>query len=168
MQNARQFLDMVENSKAFMKALDQGTFQKWKLSVAEGDASKDGAFGKLFHQMAVQNLSPEQQEYLRLQAALMGTVSGLSSVVRSGRPTEATINRLAREIPNVMASANSKDAKARIANIKKELDLALKQGVPKPTVQGKGGSTPPPATSQDGKPSTEELKKLLLKHKKGE
>lgn len=135
-QNADQFLDSVLGSKAFMKSLDSGFFQKWKMGEAETDPKKEGFMGRGAHQLAVQNLSPDQQEYVRLRQVMLGTISGLSSVVRTGRPTEATINRLAQEIPDVMSSASSKDARARIENIKREIAVALKQGVPKPSLTG--------------------------------
>ena len=170
MQNANQFLDMVLDSKDFMKALDEGTFQKWKLAVAESDPSKEGMMGKLWHQIAVQNLSPQQQEYLRLRQSMLGTISGLSSVVRSGRATEATINRLIQEIPDVMSSNNAADAKARIANIKRELQLALRQGVPRPTKTGEmTPSTPqevPPSSPEDNQQMIEDLRNKLLEHVK--
>ena len=168
MQNANQFLDAVLKSKSFMKALDEGVYQRSKMAEAEKDASKDSLFGTIFHQMAVSNLKPEQQEYLRLRAAMLGTVSGLSSVVRSGRPTEATINRLANEIPTVLSSANSKDARKRIANIKRELKLALEQGVPKPTSprqEGSGGASNPGADS--GQVDKNALLQKMIEHVRG-
>ncbi len=166
MQNANQFLDAVLHSKSFMKALDEGVFQRSKMAEAEKDASKDSLFGTVFHQLAVKNLRPEQQEYLRLRAAMLGTVSGLSSVVRSGRATEATINRLANEIPTVLASANSKDARERIANIKKELQLALEQGVPRPNApkqQGNSGASNTGGLSS-GDVDVDSLRKKMLQH----
>jgi hypothetical protein len=132
MQNARMFLDKVGSSKAFMRLLDSGTWDRVQASVAEMDASKLGLIPTVVHQLAVTSGSPDQQEYVRLRQAMMGTVSGLSAVVRSGMPTEATISRLAQEIPDVMAAPNSKDAHERIRNIKAELDLAMRQGVPPP------------------------------------
>lgn len=166
MQNANQFLDAVLRSKPFMKALDEGVYQRSKMAEAEKDASKGSLFGTVFHQLAVKNLAPEQQEYLRLRAAMLGTVSGLSSVVRSGRPTEATINRLANEIPTVLASANSKDAKERIKNIKKELNLALEQGVPRPNApkqQGNSGASNTGGLSS-GDVDADSLRKKMLQH----
>jgi hypothetical protein len=132
MQNANQFLDQALNSKAFMRAIDSGFFRKFQTAESEKDASKSGLFDTAMHVLSVNHLTKDQQEYLTIRQALMGTVSGLSSVVRTGRPTEATINRLMQEIPDVMSSANSTMAKEKIAQIKKELKVALTQGVPPP------------------------------------
>lgn len=162
-QNADQFLDSVLESKAFMKALDSGFFQKWKMAEAETDPKKEGFMGRGAHQLAVQNLSPEQQEYVRLRQVMLGTISGLSSVVRTGRPTEATINRLAQEIPDIMSSASSKDAIERIKNIKREIAVALKQGVPKPSLTGKLDNKAAPEGAQPAKLSSEAVESLRKK-----
>jgi hypothetical protein len=140
MQNAKQFLDQALNSKAFMKAIDDGFWRKFQTAESEHDASKSGLWDTAAHVLSINNLTPEQQEYLTIRQALMGTVSGLSSVVRTGKATEATINRLAQEIPDVMSSSNSKMAKEKIGQIKKELEVALAQGVPAPTTKSKGNT----------------------------
>lgn len=141
MQNATQFLDQALNSDAFMRAIDQGIWRRTATAVAQKDSAKEGILGTIGHMIAQGTLNSDQKEYLNIRQALMGTVSGLSSMVRSGRPTEATINRLAQEIPDVMSSADSKQAKQKIAQIKKELAVALAQGVPAPTPKNAASSS---------------------------
>lgn len=128
LQNAEQFLDSVANSKPFMALLDSGFWKRNQAAFAEKDPSKAGVSATVLHQLAVITGGTDQQEYLRLNQAMTGTIGGLSSVVRPGRPTEATISRLKLEIPGVMESANSADAKERIKNIKREINLALQPG----------------------------------------
>ena len=171
MQVANLFLDKVLHSNAFFKAIDEGSFAKTKIGQAAKDASKDGPWGMYWHNLAQSNLSPAESEYVALAQSLTGTIGGLSGVVRPGRPTEATINRLIQELPTVLSSQNSKVARFRIANLKAELNLALTAGVPKPTPQGSSdSSTPAPKSSNSttntphGQADPARLRQLMIEH----
>ena len=143
--NAEQFLDSALNSKKFMNALNEGVASSVKTSMATADPSKEGVFGRGVQAWASKGLNPNEQEYRRLSNNMLGTIAGLSSILRSGRATEGLINRLKLELPNVMTSSNSKDAKQQILNIKKEIDLALRKSsvrrVDKDTQSGSSDTT---------------------------
>lgn len=88
-------------------------------------AMKDPQHMGIIDRIAAYNLDPKEAEFLRLYNAALGTVQGLSSITRSGRSTESAVNRLKTELPNVLQSPSSTDARARIDQLLKEANVAL-------------------------------------------
>lgn len=93
------------------------------INNSEGHAGFiDAATAKLL------NLNPKEAEFLRMYRQLTGTISGLASLTRPGRPTEAGIKRLMFELPNPNESHSATDAKERLKRLIKEIDIATKKG----------------------------------------
>lgn len=74
------------------------------------------------------NLDPKEAEFLRMYRQLTGTISGIASLTRPGRPTEAGIKRLMFELPNPNESHSAADAKERLKRLIKEIDIATQKG----------------------------------------
>jgi hypothetical protein len=118
-QTATTFLKQLQDSPS-LSALDSFVSRE-KIARAMKDPKSMG----LVDRIAAYNLNPQEAEFLRLYNAALGTVQGLASITRSGRTTEASVNRLKTELPNVLQSPNSADAKARIDQLLKEANVAL-------------------------------------------
>lgn len=74
------------------------------------------------------NLNPKEAEFLRMFRQLTGTISGLASLTRPGRPTEAGIKRLMAELPNPNESHSAKDGQERLKRLIKEITIATQKG----------------------------------------
>lgn len=74
------------------------------------------------------NLNPKEAEFLRMFRQLTGTISGLASLTRPGRPTEAGIKRLMAELPNPNESHSAADGKERLKRLIKEIEIATQKG----------------------------------------
>jgi hypothetical protein len=74
------------------------------------------------------DLNPQEAEFLRMFRQLTGTISGLASLTRPGRPTEAGIRRLMSELPNPNESHSAADAKARLKRLTREIEIATQKG----------------------------------------
>lgn len=141
MRTATSFLNQLQSSPA-LSVLDSFVSR-------EKIASAMNPHGGMISNIAAMNLTAPEAQFVREYNAAMGTVQGLSSITRAGRPTEAAVQRLKAELPNVLQSANSTDAKARIDQLLKEVNISnqttmgskgpVKAGTPKIP----GGSTPP-------------------------
>jgi len=84
--------------------------------------------------------SKEEAEFIRLYNKLVSTIAGLSPITRGGRPVEAGISRIMQEIPSVLQSRNSEDAKERLKMIQQEINTALQTKGNTPTGGGVGGA----------------------------
>jgi hypothetical protein len=107
---------------------------------------------------------------MRLYNQLVGTISGLGQLVRSGRVTEATIERLKSELPNPVTTKDSADARIRIKRLLKEIDVALQKGTfegPRATgaAPRAGIPTPPSGAAAAGAPASD-LDAEIMKHVK--
>ena len=127
LREATTFLNQALNDPN-LSVLDQGFFKQLPMIAQSQDPSKEGFFPKLMDKIASTKQTPEQAEFMRTYRQLVGTISGLSQLVRSGRATEATINRLVAELPNPYNTQNSEDAKERIMRLQKELSVAVQKG----------------------------------------
>jgi hypothetical protein len=136
------FLKDAANNPA-LKALDDDVFQKMIIGASMKDPDKEGLTGTLFSVAAGANLTPQQQEFRRMYQQLVGTIAGLTQLVRPGsRATEASINRLKQELPNILTSS-SIDAKKRLERLEREITIAMQRG----TFEGLGDETKTPAAA---------------------
>ena len=110
-----------------LSALDD-TGARLRLSLLIGDAQKKSTLGKLATVAASKAETPQEAEFLRMYNQLVGTISGLGQLTRSGRTTEATINRLINELPNPLTTRDSSDARARLQRLRQELVVAQQKG----------------------------------------
>ncbi len=154
MLTANKFLDSLASSRG-LSVLDNPTSRLKIASVLEQHPS--GMLGQGAQILSAMNLSPEEQQFINDYNAALGTVQGLTSITRSGRPIEAAVTRLKAELPNVLKSANSADAKNKIQLLQREVQLGLEKN----SLKGFGtsqsatstSSTPPPRpgyTLRDG------------------
>lgn len=127
LREATTFLEQAIKSPA-MSVLDESTWQRFKTGQANKDTDKENMVGQFFTTLAAKNLTPKQAEFKRINNQLVGTISGLSSLVRSGRATEANIDRLKKELFNVYNSKDSADGRAQLQRLLNEVNVAMKKG----------------------------------------
>lgn len=143
------FLKTALDDKA-LKALDGDFTQRMKMAQVAKNPDKEGMLGRGLSVVAAQNLTEDQKNFIQIYNQLVGTISGLAQLVRSGRATEATIERLKAELPNPVSTKDSKDARERIQRILKEVDVAMQKGT---------------FTGQDSGKSPSNVEDILRKHK---
>jgi hypothetical protein len=112
-----------------LATLDQGTWDKMKLGqVTTANPDKEGLMSRMLTVGATQNLDPQQARFVQMYNQLVGTISGLSQLVRSERATEAQIERLRSELPNPVTTPSSADAKQRLQRLLQEVTVAMQKG----------------------------------------
>ena len=127
---------MLKESSTFLKealtnpsmSVLDSTASKLKLGQVLAAGGHQGMVGRTFSTLAASNMTPPEAEFVRMYNQLVGTISGLSQLVRSGRATEAQIERLKAELPNVLTAKDSADGRKRIQRLLKELDVAVDKG----------------------------------------
>lgn len=115
-------------SSPSLKVLDEDWLQRQKLAQVISNPDKMGMFARGLTNAAAMNLTNSQAEFLRLYNQMVGRISGLSQLVRSGRATEAQIERLKAEIPNPLTTRDSSDARKRLKLILNEVEIAMQKG----------------------------------------
>ena len=129
------FLQEAMNNPA-MAALDGSYTDRLQLAQILKPHDDKGVVDTVATTVASSNLNPQQAEFVRMYNQLVGTISGMAQLVRSGRATEATIERLKAELPNPMTTRDSTDGKKRIKRLMKEIDVAMKKGSFEGTSEG--------------------------------
>lgn len=127
LREASTFLNQMASSPS-LAALDSGFISQLPMIAQGADPAKETLFGKAMDKLSAKHLTTEQAEFMRLYRQTVGTISGLSQLVRSGRATEATINKLIAELPNPYNTKDSADAKSRLLRLKQEISVALEKG----------------------------------------
>jgi hypothetical protein len=100
------------------------TESRLKIAQVLESSEKQGFVGRTASALTAGALSQKEQEFVRDYNAAVGVISGLAPLTRGGRPTEASIHRLMQEMPSVLQSSSSADAKARIDQLLQEVQLA--------------------------------------------
>src|SRR5215831_311751 len=111
-----------------MAVLDEGTVSRLKLMQLIQNPDKEGMLGRGAQTIFAQGMTPSQVKFVQTYNQLVGTISGLSQLVRSGRATEATIERLKAELPNPITTKNSADAMQRLQRLMDEINVAMRKG----------------------------------------
>jgi len=111
-----------------MKALDEGGMSRLRLQQIAQSPDKEGFIGRLFTLGAASGMTDSQKKFLQTYNQLVGTISGMAQLVRSGRATEATIERLKAELPNPTNTRDSKDARERLQRLMDEINVAMQKG----------------------------------------
>lgn len=127
LREATTFLRQAQNDKA-LAALDGDFTDRLALMQLVRSPDKDGFIGRGLTAATAMNVSPKNAAFVRMYNQLVGTISGLSQLVRSGRATEASIERLKLELPNPATTRNSADARARIQRLLNEVSTAMRKG----------------------------------------
>jgi hypothetical protein len=169
LRTASTFITEALHSDA-LSALDGDFTDRALLAQMAANPDKEGFLQRTATSAAAQNLSPAQAKFMRLYNQLVGTISGLGQLVRSGRVTEATIERLKSELPNPVTTKDSADARIRIKRLLKEIDVALQKGTfegPRATgaAPRAGIPTPPSGAAAAGAPVSD-LDAEIMKHVK--
>jgi hypothetical protein len=140
-------LQQLFNSNS-LAVLDRGVATRMKIAQALKSADKQGIVGTAATAMATANLDQQEQEFIRLYNAAVGTIAGLGPITRGNKQTEANIHRLMAEMPNVLQSASSSDAKARIQQLLQEIKVAEQTTGATRLGETTGNTPPPPAQGQ--------------------
>jgi hypothetical protein len=115
------------SSSPALSALDD-TGSRLKIQQVLENPEKRGMIGQAVQGLTAQNLTEAEQQFVTLYNQAVGRISGLSQLVRSGRATEAQIDRLKSELPNPATTSGSAHAKQKLAQIQNEIDIALQKG----------------------------------------
>jgi hypothetical protein len=110
-----------------------------KIQQVLQNSEKRGMIGQGVQNLVAYNLSKEESEFVTLYNQAVGRISGLSQLVRSGRATEAQIERLKTELPNPATTSSSAHARQKFEQIQNEIDIALEKG--QFVEQGGGGGS---------------------------
>lgn len=116
------FLDQFAKSPS-LKVLDD-PFLRGEVVTALHHA--DGLAGQQLQSFLTHIENPAVAEFVRLYNANVNNVTGASSTIRPGRPTEALVKRLGTELPTVLQAKDSADAKARIKLLQNAITDAQK------------------------------------------
>ena len=111
-----------------MKALDEGGMSRLRLQQIAQNPDKEGFLPRIMTLGAASGMTDSQKKFLQTYNQLVGTISGMAQLVRSGRATEATIERLKAELPNPTNTKDSKDARERLQRLMDEINVAMKKG----------------------------------------
>lgn len=140
------------------------TVSSMRLGQVIAGAEKQGVLGRAATTFASKGMSDKEAAFMQMYNQLVGTISGLGQLVRSGRVTEATIHRMMMELPNPTTTKDSADARKRIGRLLNEVDVALDKGTF--TNRNQAGSLPPPPKAKSGgtnQPVLSEAAKAYLK-----
>jgi hypothetical protein len=137
------FIDDAIKNDAALKVLDEGYFDRNKVAQVVDSVDSKGMLSRAITTAAAKNLTPSEAEFVRTYNQLVGTISGLGQLVRSGRATEATIERLKKELPNPLTTRDSADAKERLQRLRKEIDVAMEKGTFTGGARRSSVATPP-------------------------
>jgi hypothetical protein len=122
------FLKKMLNDPGELAIYDLPTEKKAMLIPLLNDPDKEGIFANVGSLIASNAISQKEADALAAYRQLVGTVAGLSQLTKGGRATEAQIQRLKQELPNIMQTKNSTDAKARLGRLLSEIDIATQKG----------------------------------------
>jgi hypothetical protein len=131
-----------------LSVLDNAWSRAKITAVLHASSGKSGIFGEEIGTQASRHLTPQEQEFVRVYNAAVGVIAGLGPITRGNKATEAAVGRLMQELPSILQSANSQDAKARVRQLIQEITVAeqttgrtpLGATTAPPSPQGAGGS----------------------------
>lgn len=109
-------------------AVLDNTASRLKVQQVLQSPDKRGWIGQTIQALTAQGLTPQEAQFITLYNQAVGRISGLSQLVRSGRATEAQIERLKLELPNPATTSGSAHARQKFAQIQNEIDIALQKG----------------------------------------
>jgi hypothetical protein len=143
------FIDEALGNDTALKVLDEGWMDRQKVAQVVDSVDAKGMISRAITTAAAQNLTSDEAEFVRTYNQLVGTISGLGQLVRSGRATEATIERLKKELPNPLTTKDSADARQRLTRLRKEINVAMEKGTFTGAAGGSSRSSvkPPPSAS---------------------
>lgn len=116
------FLDQFAKSPS-LKILDSPILRAEAVTALH---HADGLAGQQLQSFLTHIENPAVAEFVRLYNANVNNVTGASSTIRPGRPTEALVKRLGTELPTVLQAKDSADAKARIKLLQNAITDAQK------------------------------------------
>lgn len=116
------FLDQFAKSPS-LKILDSPILRAEAVTALH---HAEGLTGQQLQAFTSHLEDPAVAEFVRLYNANVNNVTGASSTIRPGRPTEALVKRLGTELPTVLQAKDSADAKARIKLLQNAITDAQK------------------------------------------
>lgn len=108
----------------FLSVLDNPSSRAKIATVLSASDPKSGTIHNLVASQIAQTLTPQEQGFIRAYNAAVGVISGLGPLTRGNRATEAAVNRLMIELPSILQSASSEDAKLRVQQLLQEIEVA--------------------------------------------
>lgn len=108
----------------YLKVLDSASSRAKIATVLSGSDPKAGTVHNVIAGQVAGTLTPDEQGFIRDYNAAVGVISGLGPITRGNRATEAAVQRLMVELPSVLQSGNSSDARQRVKQLLQEIDVA--------------------------------------------
>jgi hypothetical protein len=127
-------------SSPALRVLDDATSRQ-KIAQVLHDPEKRGVIGGIVQNLTASSLTEPERQFVTLYNQAIGRISGLAQLVRSGRMTEATINRLKSELPNPLTTSSSQHAIEKFQQIQNEIDIAMQSGQFSDSPPNGGGQT---------------------------
>lgn len=161
MRNAVEFLDDMAKSPSLKVLDDEGSRLKL-IPIISAGSGKPGTFAKIASEVASKRMTPAEADFVRQYNITAQALAGMASFTRGGnKATEAAINRLLTDLPNVMTSRDSKDGRERLNLLLTEAKRILQKGsFQEKDVPTGGGSKPsaPPKGASSTTPSGDVIK----------
>lgn len=154
MNQTKVFLEKLRDSDT-LKVLDSSTWNRFWVNRANEGQPQHGSLMGDFRNYATtataKGLTDEEAKLNTLSNQLVSVAAGVSTLTRAGRATNAMIDSIRREMPNVLSTKDSKDAKRRIINLLQEIENAHKIGVGGAAQRrGGGGGLEGPPSAKGG------------------
>ena len=122
-------INSLRNNKSVMSVFDEGTIKRAIISSAIYSRPEGGIRSNLAQVLINKGLNGKEVEFVEDMRNLIGRIQGLAQLTRgSGRPVEASVERMMAELPNVLLAKNQKEAQHAFDLIQDEINIAMKGG----------------------------------------
>jgi hypothetical protein len=147
---SQQLIDTMRNDKEIMSVFDEGSFKRALIQSAIEKSKENGIKANFERALLNKGLSPKDVKFVQSYQNLIGRIQGLAMLTRgSGRTTEAAVNRMMQELPNILTAQSAKGAQHAFDLIQNELDIGMGKGKRSTSGGWKPPADAPPAPKED-------------------
>lgn len=123
---SQQLLDSLRKDKDFLSVYDEGPLKRAAIATAIEKAKTSGIKANLERTLINMGLDEKDIKFIQSYQNLVGRIQGLALLTRgSGRPTEAAVNRMMQELPNVLTAQSKDEAQHAFDLIQNEIDIGM-------------------------------------------
>lgn len=131
---SQQLMDSLRRDKEAMSVFDEGPIKRALIQTAIDKAKTHGLTANISRAIINTGLNEKDVMFVQDYLQLIGRVQALAQLTRgNGRPTEAAVNRMMQELPNVLTAKNQKEAQHAFDLIQDEINIGMgkRKGGPK-------------------------------------
>jgi hypothetical protein len=131
---SQQLMDSLRRDKEAMSVFDEGPIKRALIQTAIDKAKTHGLTANISRAIINTGLNEKDVMFVQDYLQLIGRVQALAQLTRgTGRPTEAAVNRMMQELPNVLTAKNQKEAQHAFDLIQDEINIGMgkRKGGPK-------------------------------------